>query len=88
MDRYGCPRPLIHPADIHDAYCQNDADRQALLREFKDQERFPAEGQYKIWELNRKAPTSRQILQDMTCIREGPEGRFFPEHFFWRYCDK
>eukprot|EP00969_Alexandrium_andersonii_P333650 14745851-Alexandrium_andersonii.AAC.1 len=31
-DRYGCPYSRIHPADIADAYCQNDEDRQALLR--------------------------------------------------------
>eukprot|EP00969_Alexandrium_andersonii_P341822 15108519-Alexandrium_andersonii.AAC.1 len=87
-DRYGCPNRLIHTADIASAYVQSDADRQALLREFKDRERFPAEGQYRIWELNRRIPACRDILQDMECIRAGPEGRFFPEHFFWRYCDR
>eukprot|EP00969_Alexandrium_andersonii_P021958 961084-Alexandrium_andersonii.AAC.1 len=37
--------------------------------------------------LTAAAPESRQVLQSQACRRLGPEGRSFPEHFYWRYCD-
>eukprot|EP00969_Alexandrium_andersonii_P137845 6096091-Alexandrium_andersonii.AAC.1 len=33
------------------------------------------------------APESRGVMQTQACRRLGPQGRSFPEHFYWRYTD-
>eukprot|EP00969_Alexandrium_andersonii_P172304 7617135-Alexandrium_andersonii.AAC.1 len=56
------------------------------MASFPEGERLPAELQ-PTRVLNRYTVEHKAILEQHECIGAGPEGRFFPEHFYRRYCD-